>query len=445
MFLRRAVTIVFLLLLSTTLSNAFLFPILLKKRAITVTKKKLCIKKIQQQKAAAAAALTIGGAASGFTLLQQRQQSILNDKYNIYQPEEGSLLGQTIVITGGSSGLGLESSKRLAVAGANIIVTARSDNKGSAAIQQIRAYLEKKNKATIPEQQRLDYKVLNMDDLQSMNQSFTDNKWDDVPIVDVLLNNAGVMAIPQRETTVDGYERQIQSNHLGHFLLTSLLSDKLSKRARIINVSSSANQFAFTGLKFNYLWKAESGYGPWRSYGQSKLANIYFTTELQRRIDAIPTLEWSAATLHPGVVPTNLGRYSGNNDDLEAIPSTVLDNDSDKENTIQTFLGSLANTINQDFKSIEQGASTQVWLASGAEFQDIGGKFYDRCKQQQLRPFALNKEDGKRLWNESEDLLGRKFDLPSLGTSKDNEIVDMVLDEEDSSNNRTSTTTEDGI
>jgi len=453
-------TILFLLniLSTTTTTNALLIPLLLKKKAISITRKQLFKKKKkqQQQKAAAAAAFTIvgGGAAAvtigGLSLLRQRQEDIEKNKYTIYQPDAGSLIGQTIVITGGSSGLGLESAKRLAFGGANIIVTARTSTKGNAAVQQIRAYLEKKQSITEQEQeQRIEYKVLNMDDLQSMKDAFSSSSpdWDDVPTVDVLLNNAGVMAIPTRELTIDGFERQIQSNHLGHFLFTSLLSTKFSKRARIINVSSSAHQFAFTGIKFDYLWKAEknNSYGPWRSYGQSKLANIYFTTELQRRIDDDDTINWSTATLHPGVVPTNLARYSkdnnnnNNNDTLEAIPSTTVDEEDDNNNAPKLFLQKLVNTINPDIKSIEQGASTQVWLASGAEFEDIGGKFYDRCKEQQLAPFALNRDDGTRLWKESEQLVGTTFfQLPHNDLEED--IVEDTEEQSSSSLHDSNTT-----
>ena len=104
----------------------------------------------------------------------------------------------------------------------------------------------------------------------------------------MLLNNAGIMALPKMELTVDGFEKQIQSNHLGHFALTALLSSKFAPDARIINVSSSAHQFAPKGMiSGDALWKPDSfEYSGWPVYGQSKLANIMFTKELQRRCTA---------------------------------------------------------------------------------------------------------------------------------------------------------------
>ena len=124
--------------------------------------------------------------------------------------------------------------------------------------------------------------------------------------ITVLMNNAGVMAIPERELTKDGYERTFQSNHLGHFLLTSLLMPKLANNAMVINVSSEAHKFASKGLELDNLNGQES-YGPWSSYGQSKLANILFTKELQERANEAGR-KLTAVSLHPGAVQTDLAR-----------------------------------------------------------------------------------------------------------------------------------------
>merc|ERR1712119_235740 len=102
---------------------------------------------------------------------------------------------------------------------------------------------------------------------------------------------------------------------------------------------------------------------------------------------------------------------------MDAVPSATVDNNdkNDAKNSLLQFGTELINTINPDIKSVEQGASTQVWLASDADEDLIGGNYYDRCKQQLLAPFALNANDGERLWNESEELVGRTFDLPDSG------------------------------
>lgn len=376
---------------------------------IAKKKAKLIQKKILKTKIAGAT--LVGGAsvaAAAAAVLQQQQQQ--NSNFTIYQPPLKSLNDQTIVITGGSSGLGLESAKRLALAGANIIITARTEAKGQAAIEAVETYVENKNENPAS----ITYKVLELDDFESIRQV----DWSDVPKIDVLLNNAGVMALPERELTVDGYERQMQSNHFGHFLLTSLLAGKMSKRARIINVSSSAHQSAFNGLKFDYSGKR---YGPYTAYGQSKLANIYFTRELQRRIDAAPGIEWTSATLHPGVISsTNLFRYQGPN---TSTNKEEKDKSSTEKKESNNFFSNLAASVG--FKTVPQGASTQVWLASGGAETQVGGQYYDNCQSQPLAPFCLNIEDGKRLWKDSEEIVGQSFDLETIAA------VSSLMKEED--------------
>lgn len=199
-----------------------------------------------------------------------------------FTPAPGSLDGQTIVITGGSGGLGLESAKRLAIGGASIILTARSVEKAEQAVSEVKKYSKEKSAPN----EKISYKLLDLDDLRDVRN--VPETWKDVERIDVLLNNAGIMALPKMELTVDGYEKQMQSNHLGHFALTALLSSKFAPDARVINVSSSAHQFAPKGmLSGDALWKPDSfDYSGWPVYGQSKLANILFTKELQRRCTA---------------------------------------------------------------------------------------------------------------------------------------------------------------
>lgn len=353
----------------------------------------------------------VGGAvtiAAGVTLKTlKKRQDMSNTIYDIYKPDAGSLVGHTIVITGGSSGLGLESAKRLAMAGANIIVTTRSDTKGKLAVDQVLSYIKNNDPSVEYRNQKISYKLLNLDDLQNMKERIlgSSNDWNEVQCIDVLLNNAGVMALPDRQLTVDGIERQMQSNHLGHFALTAMLanSNRFSENAKIINVSSSAHTFAKSGIIWDYLWEAHSGYGPWRSYGQSKLANIHFTTELQRRIDKAG-IKWHASTLHPGVVNTDLGR---NLIGEERYNRTL----NDQGNWLESLVG---KGLALFLKTVESGASTQVWLASGAENEDVCGKYFDNCKSQILSASAMDKDDAERLWIESEKLTGINFNLEQI-------------------------------
>jgi NAD(P)-dependent dehydrogenase (short-subunit alcohol dehydrogenase family) len=163
----------------------------------------------------------------------------LGSSQSLFIPSPGSLLGQTILITGASTGLGLEAAKRLAAGGANVVMTTRSDSNGEAAVQKVLSYVSR-NDLEVNGGQKIVHKVLDLDNLNSVREAV--QSWSDIETIDVLLNNAGVMALPDYQLTVDGFERQIQSNHLGHFLLTALLATKLSPGARIINVSSEAHK-----------------------------------------------------------------------------------------------------------------------------------------------------------------------------------------------------------
>ena len=148
---------------------------------------------------------------------------------------------------------------------------------------------------------QIEFRPLDLNDLNSVKafaDSFEDEK------IDILLNNAGIMAVPTKETTEQGYEKQFGVNHLGHFLLTNLLLDKMTsnEEARIVNVSSLAH----VGAKINFDdINSDKDYAPWVAYGQSKLANIYFTKELAKRLPS----NVKTVSLHPGVVRTELGRY----------------------------------------------------------------------------------------------------------------------------------------
>jgi NAD(P)-dependent dehydrogenase (short-subunit alcohol dehydrogenase family) len=173
---------------------------------------------------------------------------------------------------------------------------------------------------------------------------------------------------------VDGYERQIQSNHLGHFVLTKLLMPKLTPKARIINVSSTAHQFQdFVMRKLVSILITSEGRarpGPWRSYGQSKLANLLFTQELQRRIDAAG-LGYTTITMHPGVVDTDLGRNLVGIDNYEKLKSGKV---------------YLYKSVCQCQVTSEEGASTQIWLASGMVSRNAAATYYIDCKERRWRP-----------------------------------------------------------
>lgn len=214
------------------------------------------------------------------------------------------------IVSGGNAGLGLESAKRLAEAGATVVFTSRDETKGQKALNEINDYIKQQTSSDATFAGKVMVATLDLCDLDNV-KSFKTRLTNSIgnAKVDVLMNNAGVMAIPDKRITKDGLETTFETNHLGHFALTSTLLPTLASDARIINVSSLGYQFAGKGLQLDNL-NGETEYGPWSSYGLSKLENILFTNELQKR--AAQSKEWSNLTtfsLHPGAVQTDLARY----------------------------------------------------------------------------------------------------------------------------------------
>src|SRR5262249_3687619 len=183
-----------------------------------------------------------------------------------------SQAGKTIVITGANSGIGYEAALQLAAKGANVVLACRDQTKGRAAVDAI--------KAAHPSAS-IELAELDLADLRSIRH-FAEALRAAHSAVHILCNNAGVMAIPYR-TTADGFEMQFGTNHLGHFALTGLLLDRLlaTPSARVVTVSSNAHKWG--AMHWDDL-QGERGYSKWRAYGQSKLANLLFTYELQRRL-----------------------------------------------------------------------------------------------------------------------------------------------------------------
>ncbi len=196
--------------------------------------------------------------------------------------------GRSYLVTGANSGLGLAASKALIAAGAQVIMTARDPERGRAALAEVGP--------------RAELRPLDLADLASV-RAFAAG-WGDQPL-DVLINNAGVMAVPKREVTVDGFERQFGTNHLGHFALTNLLLPHL--RDRVVTVSSTGHRMGNVDLT-DLNWQRRR-YARWAAYGQSKLANLLFTLELERRLASEKDPERSAVralAAHPGLSGTNL-------------------------------------------------------------------------------------------------------------------------------------------
>lgn len=271
------------------------------------------------------------------------------------------LSGMTIVVTGCNSGLGYETMRVLAMRGAHVIGTARTQEKGERACGSIDGH------ATPV--------VLELSDFDSVRACAQTIEKMDIPI-DVLMCNAAIMALPELEL-VNGIERQFVVNHLGHFILVNSLLGTVKKadHGRIVMVSSGAHRFApKDGIDFDNLDGSQS-YEGWTAYGRSKLANGLFAAELARRLEGTPV---TANSLHPGVIKTNLGRHLDRDDD---------DDDSGRYN-----------------KSIEQGAATQCYVATSPLIADVSGRYFVDCNPADPNPLMYDEALAARLWTVSEEL-----------------------------------------
>jgi NAD(P)-dependent dehydrogenase (short-subunit alcohol dehydrogenase family) len=217
-----------------------------------------------------------------------------------------SFAGRTAIVTGASGGLGEVTARELARVGAQVILAVRNTEKGEAAAQQMTGDVEVRR--------------LDLQDLASV-RDFADG----VETVDVLVNNAGIMATPYA-LTVDDFEGQIGTNHLGHFALTNLLLPKLT--GRVVTVSSVMHRIGRISLD-DLNWTTRR-YSAWPAYGQSKLANLLFTSELQRRLDTVGS-SLRALAAHPGFSHTNLQGHSGNKfgDALMSFGDRLIATDAD--------------------------------------------------------------------------------------------------------------------
>ena len=234
--------------------------------------------------------LVLGGTALAGILYLARRYAAGGACYS-----RAKLDGKTVIVTGANTGIGKDTAVDLARRGARVILACRSAEKGEEAVVEVRA--RSGNDKVV-------FRRLDLASLESVRQ-FASSILEEEPTIDILINNAGVMACPYSKTE-DGFEMQFGVNHLAHFLLTNLLLDRLKEAptARIVNVSSDAYTYA-KGINFDDL-NSEKSYSPLVAYSQSKLANILFTRSLAKRLAGTSVI---ANCLHPGVIRTELGRH----------------------------------------------------------------------------------------------------------------------------------------
>jgi NAD(P)-dependent dehydrogenase (short-subunit alcohol dehydrogenase family) len=279
--------------------------------------------------------------------------------------------GRTAIITGANSGIGRGAARALAAKGARVVLAVRDTSKGEAAAAELPGQVE--------------VRKLDLADLSSVREFAS--AWDGP--IDLLINNAGVM-IPPLSQTADGFELQFGTNHLGHFALTNLLLEQV--RSRVVTVSSIAHR---TGkIDFDDLQWERKAYKPWPAYGQSKLANLLFTAELQRRLtESGSKVEANAA--HPGYAATNLQFHSENRlqEIVMRIGNRVIAQD-ENGGALPTLYAAVADVPGNSFAG-----------PSGFMQQRGAPKLVDRTSA------AQDMDTARRLWDVSEELTGVSFPL----------------------------------
>ncbi|XP_034542529.1 retinol dehydrogenase 11-like [Notolabrus celidotus] len=279
--------------------------------------------------------------------------------------------GKTVLITGSNTGIGKETAVDLARRGARVILACRDMDRANNAAEEV-----KKRSGS----DKVVVKKLDLASLESVRELAKDVLASEERL-DILINNAGVMSCPKWQTA-DGFEMQFGVNHLGHFLLTHCLLDLLKKSApsRIVSVSSLAHergQICFDDIN------QEKDYRPWKSYSQSKLANVLFTRELANKLQGTGVTTYS---LHPGVIRTELGRHFW--------PSMAL-----WKRVVYTPLMFF-------IKSPTEGAQTTIYCAVEESLQNQSGLYYSDCAPKTAAPQGLDDEAAKKLWDLSAVMVG---------------------------------------
>jgi NAD(P)-dependent dehydrogenase (short-subunit alcohol dehydrogenase family) len=296
------------------------------------------------------------------------------------------LSGRTAFITGANSGLGQETARALAARGAAVILAGRDQAKLDTAAAAIRESLPKAQLETL---------TLDLGSLENIRAAASRAR-QRFGKIDLLINNAGVMATPFLHTA-DGFEMQFGTNHLGHFALTAELLPLIERGAlkRIVNLSSRGHHMAPVDLEDPNF--AHRPYNPWASYGQSKTANVLFTVGLEQRL---AVLGIHAYAVHPGGINTNLGRHL-----TPEMAAALMERVTKSDSGFQ-------------WKTIPQGAATSCWAATAPELEGQGGVYCEDCHVAEIddvsanrgvRSYALDPESAARLWQMSEELTGISY------------------------------------
>lgn len=293
------------------------------------------------------------------------------------------LSGKLAIVTGGYSGIGLETTRALAAAGALVVVPARRPHEAGRALAGIGGVGTG----------GVEVDTLDLGDLESVaafSQRFLASGRD----IDIVINSAGIMACPKTRVG-PGWEAQFGTNHVGHYVLVNLLWPAIARGggARVVSVSSRGHHRG--GIRWEDV-QFEHGYDKWEAYGQAKTANVLFAVHL----DALARdAGVRAFALHPGGIMTPLQRHLSTQEMVEA-----------------GWVDENRNPVNTAFKTPEQGAATQVWAATAPRLEGLGGVYCEDCEiaepategdlTQGVRDYAVDPEQAARLWSLSAELTG---------------------------------------
>jgi len=319
--------------------------------------------------------------------LQKPIDSGFNSKSNAHEiTKDVDLNGKIAIVTGGYSGIGLETTRELVSSGAEVVIPAK---RSDVAIKNLEGIVPKDN-------------VIEMDlsDLNSV-KNFTDGYKENFNRLDLLINNAGIMACP--ETRIgNNWESQIAINHFGHFMLTKELMDMMADNdgARFVSLSSSAH--SLTGMLWDDIHFHNSPYDKWMAYGQSKTASSLIAIEFDKLMKDKGVRGFS---VHPGGIMTPLQRHLQNE---EMVTLGWMKED-----------GSLSDLAKNFFKTTSQGASTTLWCATSSSLNNIGGVFCEDCDIAKIKSevdesmqryfgvadWAVDIDEASKLWELTEKTL----------------------------------------
>jgi NAD(P)-dependent dehydrogenase (short-subunit alcohol dehydrogenase family) len=307
-----------------------------------------------------------------------------------------NLRGKRILVTGVSAGLGVETARSLAAHGADVLGAARDLDKAEAATAQIR-------KDAAANGGSFDLIALDLGDLKSVRNCSNKLLEKGEPF-DVIIANAGVMATPFT-CTKDGFEMQLGTNHLGHFVLVNRIASLIRAGGRLINLSSAGHRYSNVDLQDPNFERTP--YEPFVAYGRSKTANILFAVAFDKRHRGRGV---RAAAVHPGGIQTELGRYA-------------------EPGRIEKLIGQINEQLAAEgkgpfqWKTIPQGAATSVWAGVVAPADEIGGRYCENCHvgnivpddapitvvSEGVRAYALDPTNAEALWKKSEEMVGESF------------------------------------